>query len=91
MKKTLVIALGMGLVSSVAWADGIILSGTQTLMGNGFGNDPRALSIQAHGPKTLSEPGAGNAPGTSSIVEGSGGCGSGDALGLVGGKRGTAG
>lgn len=76
MKRAMVLVLGMGLLGSTAWADSIVLSGPMVVSGNGFGNDPRALTIQSHGPSANSESGC-IAPG---LTAGSGACAPADGL-----------
>src|SRR6266404_2367016 len=57
MKTFIVTMLGLAAVTSFpAWAD-IILVGPKVITGNGFGNDPRALTIQSHGPSNNTESG----------------------------------
>lgn len=89
MKKALVVLLGMGLASSVAWADSIVLSsvnsGLEVIQGTGFGALPRTLSITGNGNKAIVEQGC-NAPGAS-IIEGAGACSAGDTVSLTGGNE----
>lgn len=81
VKRVLVLLLGIGLLGPAAWADSIVYSGTVVVTGNGFGNDPRALTIQSHGPATNSEQGC-IAPGLSAGISA---CAPSD--GLVGGSE----
>ncbi|GAC1414915.1 MAG: hypothetical protein NVSMB62_01510 [Acidobacteriaceae bacterium] len=71
----------LGLMSSAAWADSIVLFGPFDVSGNGFGNNPRALTIQSHGPKQTTESGC-IAPG---LIGGSSACAPGD--GVTGGDE----
>ena len=77
----MVLVLGMGLLGSTAWADSIVFSGPMVVSGNGFGNDPRLLTIQSHGPSMNTESGC-IAPG---LTAGSGACAAVD--GLAGGNE----
>ena len=81
MKRALGLLLGMGLLGSTAWADSIVFSGPMVVTGNGFGNNPRALTIQSHGPSNSTESGC-IAPG---LISGSGACAAGD--GATGGNE----
>ena len=79
MKRVGIVLLGMGLLGtlgSVARADSIVFSGPMVVTGFGFGNDPRALTIQSHGPSNNSESGC-IAPG---LIAGSGACAAVDGL-----------
>jgi len=75
----------MGLMSSAAWADSIVLQGTEVIQGTGFGALTRSLSVTGNGNTTIVEQGC-NAPG-SPILEGSSACSSGDSVSLVGGNE----
>ncbi len=81
MKKSFFTALALSLLSSVALADSIVFSGPLVITGNGFGNNPRALTIQSHGPANNSESGC-IAPG---LVSGSSACAPGN--GVTGGDE----
>ncbi len=81
MKKAIFTGLTFAFLSSAAWADSIILAGPVAISGFGFGNNPRALTIQSHGPRNNSEQGC-IAPG---LISGSGACAPAD--GLVGGDE----
>src|SRR5215469_6764963 len=85
MKKALILLVGMGLLSSAAWADSIVLAGTEVISGTGFGSLPRSLSVTGNGNHMIVEQGC-NAPG-SPIVEGSAACGGSDSLSLTGGSE----
>ena len=57
MKKLLITVVSLSAAASYpAWAN-IILVGPQVVTGNGFGADPRALTIQSHSPSNTSESG----------------------------------
>jgi hypothetical protein len=71
----------VGLFGTTAWADSITLAGTFVVSGNGFGSNPRALTIQSHGPSANSESGC-IGPG---LVAGASACAAGD--GAVGGNE----
>ena len=84
MKRVAVVLLGMGLLGtagSVARADSIVFSGPMVVTGFGFGNDPRVLTIQSHGPSSNSESGC-IAPG---LIAGAAACAPAD--GLQGGNE----
>lgn len=81
MKRALILFLGLGLFGATAWADSITFGGTVVVSGNGFGNDPRALTIQSHGPATNTESGCIGA----GLSSGAGACAPGD--GVVGGAE----
>ena len=81
VRRAWLLLLGMGLVGSTAWADSIVLSAPLVSTGNGFGNNPRALTIQSHGPSANSEQGC-IAPG---LIAGSSACAPADKL--VGGNE----
>ena len=81
VKRVIFTGLTFAFLSSAAWADSIVLAGPVALSGFGFGNDPRALTIQSHGPRNNSEQGC-IAPG---LTSGSSACAPAD--GLVGGNE----
>ena len=82
MRWALTVLVGMGLVSAVAAkADSLVFSGPLVVSGNGFGNDPRVLTIQSHGPSVNTESGC-IAPG---LIAGGGACAAGD--GAFGGNE----
>lgn len=76
---TLLFALGC--FGATAWADSITLAGTFVVTGNGFGSNPRALTIQSHGPSANSESGC-IGPG---LTAGASACAPGD--GAIGGNE----
>jgi PEP-CTERM motif len=75
------IFLGLGFFGASAWADSIVLAGTQAVSGNGFGATTTALTIQSHGPGANSESGC-ISPGLSA---GASACAPGD--GAIGGNE----
>ena len=87
--KTLYIAalaaLATGLIASTAYADSIVYYGPVALSGNGFGSDPRDLTVQAHGGGSMSEQGCIAPDGSGGLVEGSSACAAAD--GLSGGNE----
>lgn len=76
---TLLFALGC--FGATAWADSITLAGAYVVSGNGFGSNPRALTIQSHGPGANVESGC-IAPG---LVAGASACAPGN--GNIGGNE----
>ena len=85
MKTILVTMIGLLAVTShPAWAN-IILVGPQVLKGNGFGADPRALTIQSHGPSNPTESGCIAPDSIGGLIAGPSACAPGD--GDVGGDE----
>ena len=86
MFKRIATLLSLGLLASAvgARADSIVFDGALDITGFGFGSNPRALTIQSHGPGTNSEQGC-VAPGASGLISGSSACAPAD--GLVGGDE----
>ena len=85
MKRTILLtALIVTAMSPAAFAD-LILFGPVVVGGAGFGNLPRALTIQSHGPSQNSESGCIAPTGSGGLVAGSGACAPGD--GVFGGDE----
>jgi hypothetical protein len=85
MKRFLATIIGLAAVASYpAWAD-IVLVGTEVVIGNGFGADPRALTIQSHGPANPSESGCIAPNGAGGLIAGNDACAPLD--GTVGGNE----
>ncbi len=79
MYKLLAASFMIGLLASgmAAKADSIVYSGTYSNTGFGFGNYPRALTIQSTGQTTETESGC-IAPGASGLISGNSACAPGD-------------
>jgi hypothetical protein len=74
MKRNILLAaLIVTVMSPVAFAD-LILFGPVVVGGAGFGNLPRALTIQSHGPSQNSESGCIAPDGGGGLIAGSGAC-----------------
>ena len=86
MFKKITTLLSLGLLASAvgARADSIVFDGAFDISGNGFGANPRALTIQSHGPASPTEQGC-IAPGASGLISGSTACAPAD--GLMGGDE----
>lgn len=78
------LSLAAMIVTSPAWADSLSLAGPYVVNGNGFGANPRALTIQSHGPSATTESGC-IAPSGGGLAYGSGACAPGN--GVVGGNE----
>jgi hypothetical protein len=79
--RAITLLFTLGFFGATAWADSITLAGTYVVTGNGFGSNPRALTIQSHGPSANTESGC-IAPG---LTAGTSACAPGD--GAVGGNE----
>src|SRR5207248_8913402 len=80
--RTLVTTL-LGLILITTGHASLILVGPQVDSGSGFGNLPRALTIQSHGPSQNSESGCIAPDGTGGLIGADGAC----ALGHAGGDE----
>jgi hypothetical protein len=66
--------LALLVVAQPALADSIVFVGQYDITGAGFGNHPRALTIQSHGPSSPTESGCIAPDGGGGLTEGNGAC-----------------
>src|SRR5438105_2450709 len=77
MRRVIYIAGVLAAVSYPAWGS-LVLEGTFVVGGSGFGNLPRALTIQSHGPGSPTEMGCIAPDGSGGLISGDNACASGD-------------
>ena len=78
MKILIAAMIELATLTSYPASASIILDGTDVVTGNGFGADPRALTIQSHGPGDTSESGCIAPDAMGGLIAGNSACAPGD-------------
>jgi hypothetical protein len=81
MIKSTVLVISLAVASSYPALASILLVGPEEISGSGFGNLPRALTIQSHGPSQPTEAGCIAPDGSGGLIAGKGACAPGNSGG----------